>query len=803
MDFYEKYLKYKTKYLNLKQNLIKNADDIENQKGGGKPDISVLKNINLFKGEYFLSNPDFEEYLNPLHGFIMCNTGYIHNIYRFGGPDNNVKPEYNVTDDEQKLRNIIFNCIKKTFNIANGLFQPTNSLLNIENAIRTATTEDKKEKLKISPSDYGYFLGLKFLSKKYQCIKQYLLDIKRVLVKKEKDLIRAKNKEELSNCKSEMMGLTKIIDKFDCKNEFFHEKTREFNSSFNELSKNIMDDIKMYHYILSCMWWICDTKIQIKKYYEGLNKAFGEFNEILKYCKSDVRIPEIVVPVDFENELFKKEDYDSDENLSYEHALAKAYKTVNKILIYEAEYATNGEIRYADCGETVLRNFINILTYNKEINRFDTSILVKYGAAEKLIEYYSVFNNFELQSSEELFSIFGKELNARNAWSEVVIDLDKVVYLNHNKGHKYEINSKMNEDGKIENFLQVLINLFGNIETWEDFKKEDIVIELKLKRGLGTVEFQSKNGDYIMNFDEFHYNISSKLSDVQKITVSSPMEQFYIDVIMKNVKTDGIDIDNLYYINYTDDDLIELFNTTLYDIDRTLYIKMFNYMIKNFNDDQLNRIFPSILFLVINKKNNNDIDNKFPKYVSFYSDFEHNYENIKSIMINNFEYSLLHLIPPCLESITFGSHFNQNIDEVKFPDSLQSITFGFWFNQNIDEVKFPDSLQILTFGRHFNQKIDEVKFPANLQSITFGDYFNQKIDEVKFPANLQSITFGNYFNQKIDEVKFPNSLQSITFGYLFNQNIDKLLLLPNLQNITLPESFDSTDFPPHLKVTYI
>ena len=65
MTYYNKYLKYKYKYLQLKNN---------NQTGGGPPLNNIIKNIGLF-----VKKSDMDNFLNPIYGFIYVNTGFIKN----------------------------------------------------------------------------------------------------------------------------------------------------------------------------------------------------------------------------------------------------------------------------------------------------------------------------------------------------------------------------------------------------------------------------------------------------------------------------------------------------------------------------------------------------------------------------------------------------------------------------------------------------------------------------------------------------------------------------------------------------
>ena len=73
-NYYQnKYLKYKIKYLELK-----NSHTFINMTGSGKPLIDPTKHkINFFDH----TNNEMEEYLNPIYGLIMCESGYIQNNF--------------------------------------------------------------------------------------------------------------------------------------------------------------------------------------------------------------------------------------------------------------------------------------------------------------------------------------------------------------------------------------------------------------------------------------------------------------------------------------------------------------------------------------------------------------------------------------------------------------------------------------------------------------------------------------------------------------------------------------------------
>jgi hypothetical protein len=96
-------------------------------------------------------------------------------------------------------------------------------------------------------------------------------------------------------------------------------------------------------------------------------------------------------------------------------------------------------LKFPDCGESSLRNFINVITYNMDLGIYNLEILDILGAVDELKEYYTVFNNEELQSSIQKVDIFGGLYNAREAWVNVVSNLPNVLYVKEHNGYKYEM----------------------------------------------------------------------------------------------------------------------------------------------------------------------------------------------------------------------------------------------------------------------------------------------------------------------------------------------------------------------------
>ena len=116
--------------------------------------------------------------------------------------------------------------------------------------------------------------------------------------------------------------------------------------------------------------------------------------------------------------------------------------------------------------------------------------------------------------------------------------------------------------------------------------------------------------------------------------------------------------------------------------------------------------------------NDNDADNIIQKIIKYQT------------TIYNCKVSLIKLpkipniFPKLTMHLTFGSEFNQEIEESALPKTLTNLTFGWKFNQEIKENILPNSLTHLTFGWEFNKEIKENILPKTLTHLTFNDYFN-------------------------------------------------------------------------------
>jgi len=147
----------------------------------------------------------------------------------------------------------------------------------------------------------------------------------------------------------------------------------------------------------------------------------------------------------------------------------------------------------------------------------------------------------------------------------------------------------------------------------------------------------------------------------------------------------------------------------------------------------------------------------------------------------------------CLTHLTFGTYFNQSVDNLKLPKSLTHLTFGDNFNQSVDNLKLPESLTHLTFGTCFDKSVDNLNLPKSLTHLSFGSDFNQPIEGLMM-SHLKSLTllsFGCHFNQPVYNMKLAldGMLTHLIFGSRFDQSLMTLKLPRSLIILALGYSF--------------
>ena len=509
----------------------------------------------------------------------------------------------------------------------------------------------------------------------------------------------------------------------------------------------------------------------------------------------------ITIPEDFTNTLFTLDEILNPKDDFYSILVNVYYKNIQSMQIVEYEKVdyvanickscTRQGCYFPDCGETALRNFFNIIFYNDMTDTFDLRRLCEVEVSENLKEYYTKFNSITLQGNKTPKNIFGKELNARDAWAYIVSNLEDVNYLQTCKldddiEYQFEINSGLSKNN-IPNILEVIGKLTKKND-FEDFAEIEIIDNSVDIEGLGNIRFKKKstNAQYELQLTYGHYDlIEIKEKSISTIyTHLNSLQQKYLDLLLgKNIKEIlENDINDIYLIKYENNEiLINVLNNYCENLEDKKYDKIFKYIDEVFSPDEKRRIN---LFLskISNLRNYN------LKQYSGLIDIIFENDVITKLTFGEYFNSPVNHLPSTLKHVTFGKYFNQPVNYL--PPTLTQLTFGYMsiFNQPVDNL--PSTLTYLTLGRTFNQPVNHL--PLGLTHVTFGENFNQPVNQL--PSTLTHITFGRSFNQSVNDLpptlthltfyytsnfnqpvdNLPSTLTSLIFGYSFNKSVDEL-----------------------------
>ena len=889
--YLQKYLKYQTKNRLLEKKLV--------QVGGEKPNVAILKGINLI-------HSDMQPFLDPTFGFLYCESGLINSLYWYGSDtirhyvgllytkhtDGVIRPtrklykssnsgevplakligqflsiryiskkfkseidrDFNETKMSyhrgqflgtiQQIKNISTTILKQE--IDDTQKQRDNARKEIDDAQKEKDELlDKKEKYDKDITNPIFSDGddkkVKILTIKVKSLTTNVDKLTRKIEMNEKridELLLDSDKYEeqlrlLEIKKSveeekyrNIRELRRIIDLDSLdSNKFLLEPTK-FNPDTDEINE------KYYYYaVLGVLWWIANNKESIRQYYEGINDTIDKFA---------IHIPtieplRIEIPPDFSATEFTAIDFSGTGIIpDYHLVLAKIYRhKLGLIQLFNQEWSVtkcHPVSDFPDCGEVVVRNILNILTYTD--GEYDVEKLKIYGndpptgTYERVISYYRKFNTFSKQSTKE----------ARNKWGEIMSNLPGVMYSKHCNGVSgnkisYDITPGPSlptsikqpcKRGKCKeiktyksNLLACFSNLLPNIKNWENFNTESktVICEPNLDRNfLGTILFTINDIKYLITITFGHYSIKKLTFSIFRNTFyrfREPESSFIYYLLNDRVTTKN----ELYWSpNLTIDDHIYSFNYLYSMLLKDEYNALFNYLCGLNNPDVNRRLYISLNLI-------NFEDHDLSSFgVTYNTDENYNAENISAIdyygtnfygssplltnlthltFIKDFNQPLNNLLHDfiTLTHLTFGDMFDKSLNE-SFDnlENLTHLTFGINFNQPLNNsLSKLSKLTHLTFGHGFNKSLyrpdslhDSLHELHNLTHLTFGFKFNKPLDHTLYElSNLTHLTFGNMFNQPLnDSLHKLENLTDLTFGNMFNQPLnDALRGLSNLTNL--------------------
>ena len=774
ITYKDKYLKYKNKYLQLKYL----------QKGSG-PLNNIIKNIGLFE-----KKSDIDNFLNPIYGFIYFNTSFIKNHKKFFFKDDIG----------------ISSFINTNFHELGDHILPTDKLLNNKD---------------FRPKDIGIILGFLYYYKIYYNILNYninkIKETKKTIMsqgdtperKKQLTLEKKIQLEESIQLESLLNKRIREIKDMTPDDKYNLGKNKLIKSIIDVIKNNI-DDKDFFRSILAILWHNSTDKQDIKEYYEGINESFDKYNTIFNIHLPNIpmiNIPLITIPENYINDLYNDE-LNLDKDIDFEEALYIADGLLSNILPIYNQFGTTYEGNsFPDCGESVIRSFINIIFYDKFTKTFNIDLLTSKGASQNLIDYYIVFNNFSKQTSIQPLQIFGQQMNARAAWAIVVSNLSNVRY---GMSRGYDISG--DTDGT--NFLNVMKALFKGIRTLNDFvnhieqekqgeqgeqEEPEPIINI-VEHKIPTTININYNGNYKITIQERHYTIESIIKESKTFNyLHLGDEEKNIINIFLNKSNIYINInENFYFIKWDNDNLIKQFNNFYNDtrINNVIYTKIFDYLYKKYKDFNYEILRIHVNIFKILPDNFSDKVKKYSEISKFGYIFDIHYNLIK-IKFNINEYlgdSLNNLTN--LQELTFFRNFNNKNkslgESLKGLISLKKLNFPEEFNNNNEPLR--ESLNNLN-------NLEELIIKSNLTH-PFGNSLDRlsSLKILELPDKMSQVPLNESLNKLITLQKLD-----LTYYLPLGTSLNGLINLKQLDltnDKPLEESLNELTNLEQLKLNY-
>ena len=499
-------------------------------------------------------------------------------------------------------------------------------------------------------------------------------------------------------------------------------KIKELTGFINKIRKFIPfldNDIFTFHIILYCLWWNANNDNGIAEYYEGVKEIFDFLNDLPSIQLLGIK------------PLVLKDKYTPPIPNSFEETVIKI--TQKEFKIYSQEKAqhfctVNTESStYPDCGEITALNLINLLCFNGSI--FDISRL-KSSPIPQLEKFYEVFTSFNLMSNINYKpEIFGKHLNARDAWSYLIINYAKnnleFVKKCTNPIYKFELNAGLNSDKSTSNFLQLIKNLL-EINKWEDLLSKDsniTKIEDNTKDGIGDIIIQKSGNNFIIHCRPGHYYMSNEYKKVESLDLLNLtlQQQNIINIIKKTIPPT---IENYLDINFSSELLQQTFDDTSSSVE--LKKKLFVLSLTGKYDSDLRRrikIDDRILDdrIVYELKNNKNLD-------------EYTYQS------NDFKF---------IERMPYLKHLNSEIKD-----------------KTIDKIDLQPLSNLKSIGNNFLSSCKNLSSIINLSSLSKLESIGNNF--LSGCSGLTDIDLSSLSNLKSIENDFLNNCSALTSIKLSN-----------------------------------
>jgi hypothetical protein len=436
---------------------------VRNMKGGDRPDINILKNINLFSRQ-------LSHFIDPLHGCAYVELEMIDNLYNlYRIPAN--EPFLNKYETQHnRLIDLIFHNI-------DGRIEPIHHLRDNHMVSIRHLAQFIILRLiwRVYPRDI-YPITTTYLeqSKELKRITSQLDDNPRLSAAKRTNYEAKKAKLTVA-VEAATIQLLNKLDLFIANDDEDSDDSDGVDRRVLPPLQTIMNDVEnsylkplkkliplgeyttkySFHVLMALLWWKCPNKSHFREFYEVANEYLTKF----------IPNEKVDIPDDFDDTAYAKKDilkpvYNNPYKLFYCHY--NIFKLSSGIDIKPIDYTRarvqgdDVEIEFTDCGETTIRNLIRIIAYNNETQTYDISVLERYRAIPELIAYFRKYITNKSHYTIE----------ARNDWATLLTRLEGIVYV---KG-VCEIKSNY------ANILKILRHMFADFVGIEGFNTEHIRI---------------------------------------------------------------------------------------------------------------------------------------------------------------------------------------------------------------------------------------------------------------------------------------------------------------------------------------
>ena len=563
MSYYEKkYLKYKSKYFELKKNI--------KQDGGDKPYIKNIDKINLFdttKPDHI----DMEPFLNPIYGLIMCENGYIKNNYYLY--------QANFLTDERAKK------IENISKVIPGTIQPTNDIMK-----------------NTKPIDIGRYIALLYICSKNRKFIQINQDKFNIM-----GILKKQTKANKAQCTNDIIALSDYIDK---------DKIIKRNFPMNSTTEEID-----FHIILYCLWWVANNDMGIQQYYNGINEVFNICN---KYLDVPLRLIDLEYK-NVESNSFEQITFDVTykDFIIYNQEQAQHFcpnaNPKNKTYPDCVEVTMRNLINLVCFNEG--KSDVEKLEAFGAIPQ-----LVEYYKVFNDFNKQSDTNPYKISFNGDVNDTLNLNARDAWSYLIIKYANKNIRFLRQCDGmsSSHEMNSGMSIDGMETNFFQLIKNLLPKVEKWENFENEKITNinnNIDKKSGLGTVEMKYMESNVTIHCDLGHYYMEmikeEKFYDYTKL---SEKQQHIISILLQ--KDEIKNMDNYLLIKWSSESLVEKISNNLVDVE--LRKKLLELSLTNqYDSDTRRRIKMDVddeeLFTYFIDKSNNNM--KMNEYTFKSNDF--------------------------------------------------------------------------------------------------------------------------------------------------------------------------------------